>query len=325
MQALKTILYSLFMLIVLSGCTNMQRLVHGYSEQAPKPNAYKYQDGETSTYYTFTINDSSEIETFVFFYGGSGCPSWKYVMPDYINALSVPARVFALNKRFVNDRSTGVFSCGKDFHLSNNPEQWVADYSEFITTQLILAPLKPRNVVLVGVSEGVLTAIRVAGAVPEITHLALIGDGAYTMRQSLVTLSQRSLISFDVDSGWVKIAADPRSIEKSWYGNPYRWWSDIMDIDPLPDFLKLNIPILVGIGEKDESVPVESARFLESKFKEAGKSNLILNVYPGADHRLNGNGVSYRKVFFEELSRILKTRPNPSFNTDWRDKTAPAG
>lgn len=280
----------------------MQRLVHSYSAQAPKPTVYRYQDGETSIYYTFTLNDLSEVETFVFFYGGSGCASWKYVMPEYISSLSVPARVFVLNKRFVKDRSTGMFSCGKDFHLSNNPQQWVDDYSEFIAAQLQLATLKPKNVVLVGVSEGVLPAIRVAGRLQEITHLALIGDGAYTMRKSLVTLS------VDVDSGWKEIAADPLSIEKNWYGNPYRWWADIMDIDPLPDFLRLNMPILVGIGEKDQSVPVESALFLKSKFDQAGKKNLILNVYPGADHRLYGNGVSYREIFFKELSQILQLR-----------------
>ncbi len=78
-----------------------------------------------------------------------------------------------------------------------------------------------------------------------------------------------------------------------------------MDIEPLPDFLKLNIPVLVGIGEQDESVPVDSARFLESKFNEAGKTNLILKVYPGADHRLSGNGVSHRSEFFAELSGML--------------------
>ncbi len=125
------------------------------------------------------------------------------------------------------------------------------------------------------------------------------------MRKSLGTLKERGAISFDVQAGWEKIAADPRSIERNWYGNPHRWWSDIMDIDPLTDYLKLNIPILLGIGENDASVPVESARFLESQFKETGKRNLTVKVYPGADHRLSGNGVSYRAEFFSELSRML--------------------
>ena len=59
-----------------------------------------------------------------------------------------------------------------------------------------------------------------------------------------------------------------------------------------------------------QGLPVESARFLASQFKEAGKSNLILNVYPGADHRLNGNGVSHRSEFFAELSRLLQPTLN---------------
>jgi hypothetical protein len=98
----------------------------------------------------------------------------------------------------------------------------------------------------------------------------------------------------------------PIEHRKDWYGNPYRWWSDIMDIDPLPDFLKLNIPIIIGMGEKDESVPVESALFLDAKFKEAGKNNLILKIYQESDHRLNGNGVSHRDEFFAELSHLLQ-------------------
>ena len=89
-----------------------------------------------------------------------------------------------------------------------------------------------------------------------------------------------------------------------------------MDIDPLPDFLKLNIPIIVGMGEKDESVPVESALFLDAKFKEAGKNNFTLKVYPESDHRLSGNGVSHRSEFFAELSRLLQPTHNIAVKRD---------
>lgn len=227
-------------------------------------------------------------------------------MPDYVGGLTVNALVFVLNKRFVADRSTGILGCGRDFHLKNNPDQWVSDYSEFIAAQLAAVPTHPKNVVLVGVSEGAIPAAKVAGRSPAITHLAIIGSGGYSMRKSLATLGERGAIPFDVDSAWEKIAADPRSIEKSWFGNPYRWWSDIMDLDPGADFLALDIPILIGIGERDQSVPVESARYLKTKFTEAGKDNLTLRIYPAADHRLNGNGVSYRTDFFAELSKILE-------------------
>lgn len=167
----------------------------------------------------------------IFFYGVTGCPSWKSVMPGYVSGLTISAHVFVLNKRFVPDRSTGLFDCGNDFYLSNNPDQWVADSLGFITTQVRSATPKPENVVFVGVSAGALPA--------------------------------------------TKIAADPRSIEKDWYGNPCRWWADIVDIDTLPDFLQLTIPILIGTGWQDESVPVESVLFLESKSRRLVKAILL--------------------------------------------------
>jgi len=309
-MAMRTLSFLVLSLIfALSGCATIKRTAHMYGSDAPPPQSFQYNDGGSSVYYAFTIGNVSQPETAIFFYGATGCPSWKSVMPDYVSGLTVSARIFVLNKRFVTDRSIGLLDCGQKFHLANNPDQWVTDYSEFIAAQLgsnaVSAP-KFKNIVLVGVSEGALPAIKIAGQSHAITHLALIGSGGYSMRKSLTTLKQRGAISFDVESGWKKIAANPRSTEKDWYGNPYRWWSDVMDIDPLSDLLKLNIPIIVGIGEKDESVPVESALFLESKFKEANKNNLILKVYPESDHRLFGKGISHRNAFFAELSRLLQ-------------------
>ncbi|MDR3541671.1 MAG: alpha/beta hydrolase [Desulfosporosinus sp.] len=304
MRYFKTIALS-FVLVALSGCTIIQRTAHMYGSDAPPPLSFQYKDGGSSIYYSFTVGNASQPETLLFFYGGTGCPSWKQVMPEYVRGLTVSARVFVLNKRFVTDRSVGMFACGQGFDLANNPNQWVSDYSEFIAAKVNSITPRPRNVVLVGVSEGALIATKVAGQDPEITHLAIIGSGGYSMRKSLATLKQRGAIWFDVESGWEAIASDPQSIDKDWYGNPYRWWADILDIDPLPDFLKLNIPIIVGIGENDESVPVESALYLASKFKAAGKNNLILKIYPESDHRLNGNGISHRDEFFAALSGLL--------------------
>ncbi len=299
-------LVALLCSFILPGCTTIQRTAHMYGTDAPQPLTFHYKDGGTSIYYSFPLRDPSAPDTVIFFFGGTGCPSWKSVMPSYINGLSVEARILALNKRFVPDRSTGIFGRGDDFHVANNPAQWVADYSEFIAAQLSFMTPTPRNVVLVGVSEGAIPAVKLAASLPAITHLAIMGSGGYSMRKSLDTLKQRGAISPDIGSGWKKIAADPRSIEKNWYGNRYRWWSDVMDIDPLPDFLKLNIPVLVGIGENDESVPVESARFLETIFTKEGKRNLTVKVYPGADHRLNANSIAYRSEFFAELGGLLK-------------------
>jgi hypothetical protein len=45
----------------------MQRLAHVYTGQAPAPNTYRYQDGGTGLYYSFTLNDSPTPDTFIFF------------------------------------------------------------------------------------------------------------------------------------------------------------------------------------------------------------------------------------------------------------------
>ena len=37
-------------------------------------------------------------------------------MPSYVSGLTLNARVFVLNKRYVPDRSTGLFDCGREFH-----------------------------------------------------------------------------------------------------------------------------------------------------------------------------------------------------------------
>ncbi|HFQ14611.1 MAG TPA: alpha/beta hydrolase [Gammaproteobacteria bacterium] len=293
------------MLMVMAGCTKIQRLAYMYSDEALKPNIHRYQDGGESIYYTFNTGNRAASETFIFFYGGTGCPSWKSVMPGYVDGLSVPANVHVLNKRFVSDRSTGMFGCGKRFHEYNNIEQWVSDYSDFVLTQIKKAERPPKNVVLVGVSEGAVPAVRVAAKLPVVTHLAIIGGGGYTMRTALKTLYKKGSIFFDVDEGWKKIKAKPDSIDDTWYGNTYRWWSEIMDYDPMPYFLRLDIPVLVGMGEDDTSVPVESAYYLKSVFARTGKRNLVLKVYPGADHRLNGEGISYRQEFFSLLGRML--------------------
>lgn len=300
------LLLALSCVSALSGCTAIGRAAHMYGGAASPAHSFQYRDGASSVYYAFTVGAAARPDTLIFFYGATGCPSWKAVMPEYVDGLAVDARVFVLNKRAVPDRSTGLFGCGREFHLENNPDRWVADHAEFIAAQLAAAAPRAKNVVLVGVSEGAISAVKLAGRLPQVTHLALIGGGGYPMRRALATLAQRGAIGFDVEAGWKEIAADPASIDKNWYGNPYRWWADVMDIDPLPDLLKLDMPILLGIGERDESVPVESARFLASQFEAAGKRNLTLRVYQGADHRLSANGVSRRGEFFGELSRILQ-------------------
>jgi pimeloyl-ACP methyl ester carboxylesterase len=276
------------------------------TEAAFASKTFTYRDGGTAIYHTFVIGKDTRPEVAVFFYGGSGCRSWASVMPGYVKGLDVNARVFALDKRFVVDSPGASRACGNRFKEMNTASRWVADDLEFITSQLATAPVRPKKVLLVGVSEGALVAPKVATLLPEVTHLAIIGAGAWTMRESLRQLYRTHVVPFDVDAEWKNIESHRDSLEREWFGNPYRWWADVMDISAAADLLKLDIPILVGFGERDTSVPVESALALKSAFDAEHKTNLTLIVYPGADHRLDAGPISYKPRFFDEVSKCLQ-------------------
>lgn len=295
-----------FLMTLFSGCTTIQRVSHMYGSEAQTAAKFAFKDGGETFYYTFTTGDNEQLDTFVFFYGGSGCPSWKQVMPGYVEGLQANARIFAVNKRFVGDRSTGIFDCGNEFNIANKPDQWYADLEEFVRFQLAASARRPRNVALVGVSEGALVASMVASRVPEVTHLGIIGSGAYPLRKALAAAQVTKDGNIDIAKEWEDIKADPTNIQKTKYGHPYRWWVSVLDIDPTPNYLRLGIPILIGIGEKDESHPAESALLLQDRFREMNKNNLTIRVYPGANHRLAEGDHSYRRDFFRELSSMFR-------------------
>ena len=276
------------------------------SEQAVTAQEFRFKDGGESIYYSFRTGNGSTPDTYVFIYGtGSGCYSWRTYLPGYFKGLEANAMVFAINKRHVPGQGITTQECGPTFDRDNNPRQWVSDDMEFVTAQLAAAASRPRNVVMFGVSEGAYVAARVARSRMDVTHLVVIGDGAWSMRESLHELIDRK----SVEAAWMDIAADMHSLDKKWLGNPYRWWYDVMDLSAAPDYLALNIPILVGFGENDESVSVNSALSLRARFNAAGKDNLMLRIYPGADHTLSTKQKAYRPEFFHEVSRVLATGP----------------
>lgn len=86
---------------IVSGCTTLERTAHMHGSEAPPPQTFQYKDGGSSIYYMFSVGDAPQSDTAVFFYGATGCPSWKSVMPGYVSGFTVAAHFFVLNKRFV--------------------------------------------------------------------------------------------------------------------------------------------------------------------------------------------------------------------------------
>jgi dienelactone hydrolase len=67
----------------------------------------------------------------------------------------------------------------------------------------------------------------------------------------------------------------------------YRWWRSVMDFDPKPFVRRMDIPVLVILGERDDRFPAEeSKRIYERLFAESGNTSATIAVFPRAEHAL---------------------------------------
>ncbi|MBI5025699.1 MAG: prolyl oligopeptidase family serine peptidase [Nitrospirae bacterium] len=295
----------LLLISVLAGCAGYGRLLIESYTNPLEPQIFKHADGTESLYYQFSIGDGTNADTYLFFIGGSGCHSHKYYLRQYLEGLSGNIKVLALQKRAVGDRTTGLFGCSDQFHEFDYFAQWVSDQSQFVSRILNSATIKPRKVLMFGVSEGANVAAAIAASESRVTHLAIIGHGGMKQIDELRILAGKNKFPDDIENNYRKILTDPTSTSKRVYGHGYRYWASALDLDPMDFYSKLTIPVLVGFGENDSSVPVEAVYYMKERFQALGKSNLTLFIYPGADHVLNANGKSFRPDFFKKLTDWL--------------------
>ena len=61
------------------------------------------------------------------------------------------------------------------------------------------------------------------------------------------------------------------------------------------------------MGEKDNSVPIESLDELKQIFKEQEKTNLVINIYPKANHKLfnKTDSISYAPDFLQTVRQHI--------------------
>lgn len=268
---------------------------------------FRFADGHESDFHEVVVGDPKTMDTIVFTYGGSGCTDlgidW---LPRLATDMGIHARYVSLNKRHVRagENSGGASEpCSPAFRTHDIPRQWMTDYMAFVSRTLAESDGRWKNVVLVGGSEGGALAARVARAREDITHLVVIGDGGWSMRDILGTIVGPDA----VEAAWKDIAQDPGNIDTMWMGHPYRYWFDVFDHAPLADYLALDIPVLIGFGEHDRSVPVAAGQDILRTAHAAGKRNIGLVVYPGADHSLQAEGHSYLPAFLQGVGQAIIT------------------
>lgn len=274
-----------------------------WAGQASRTANFTFDDGGYATYHALDVGSPEVQDTLVFVVGGSGCSDvGTDLLPRVASAMNMPARYLALNKRHVRlgvRGNGGSEQCGRRFNEDDVPRRWISDTMSFVRSALTEDATRWKKVVIIGASEGGAVAASVARAIPQATHLIVVGDGGWSMRDNL-----RVLIGGDeVDRAWSEIIQSPDSTERMWLGHAHRYWFEVMDRAPLQDYLALHIPVLIAIGERDRSVPVGSAQQVLVAALNAGKGNIGVVTYPGADHQLWDGERSHLEEFLLQAAR----------------------
>ena len=276
---------SILILLFISACSYGDFTTHRITD---KNNFYNY--------YLFERNDENKNEDLIVFLDGSTMNSslgrkgsilpWKSFSAAYTfqNKLSkefdflVPER---MNMEAGIDYSEDTLRL-REYSLENRVTAPVYCINEIIQKNLY------KNISIIGYSEGGLLLPKVYNSLANknfIKKLICISGGGFTYFDlAKTTLNERGLPENYVDSTIAEINKDPNSVTKFAFGHPYNKWNSFLYYNPLEEYKRIDIPILVIHGDSDKNGSVESSRFLKKKFDELGKTNLEYLELKNADH-----------------------------------------
>ncbi|WP_165390897.1 alpha/beta hydrolase family protein [Pseudoduganella lutea] len=248
---------------------------------------------------------------------GSGCAEFGSRLPYFFEKFPAPLDVYHLEKPHVGKAATGQpGTCSREYERADNLQRRVRDTREFLEAHPALAGLAPRTLALVGFSEGGHVAPIVAADSPKVGWLALGGIGGMRQADGFLVFADRGVAPYAnpssralLEKQFAEIAADPGSLDKSFFGHPYAYWSSHLFHDPLPYFAKLDVPVVVAMGEKDESEPIESGRLLKAFFARHPDKRFKFIEYEGASHGLQRGDKRHVHDFIAGLAKWFRNDP----------------
>jgi pimeloyl-ACP methyl ester carboxylesterase len=300
----KTAVFHAILVLLFFNCAGFDRMVMlTLMELYPsRMRTVRLSDGYEAAYYTFTLGDKKKTDTVMFAVWGSGHASvqlFRFLLKD----MPGHVRVFALQKRHVPHNGTDFDEPSRDYFENDMPSRRTADQVEFIRRVLSDDANRKNRIVLFGASEGGTIAPAIAVQIPEITHVAVLGDGGMKGLDSFRIWGRKHGVDFD--ALYEKVTKNPAT-DRFVLGCTYRYWKEMLQTDPMAGLAGLDIPLFYAMGSKDESVPLESLFYLQSRFAELKKGNLTVKVYDGCNHELEDEkGDSRLKEYSADLHEWL--------------------
>lgn len=254
-------------------------------------------DGEDFSLVTYRTGDGVNPKP-IFYIGGSGCMSLRAYMGTYFAPAPAGLEIISLEKTGVHDRAIGI-ECSQDFWQGYTYDELLRRNE--IALSYILQKFDMKTIPIIGTSEGGAIALELAARTNAAQSLAVIGAGAMPQRQEL-----RMLYGTEVtDSELQRVENNPQSVDERAFGLSNRYWSSVLDRDPKHYAEQISAPTLIIIGEKDQDVPVASARLANDLIR-----NSKLIVWPNATHTFDTPTGNQRNEVVETAITFL-VRGNP--------------
>ena len=274
-------------------------------------------DAKPRRYYHLHDSDAEGKITPIVLVSGSGCRDFASRVPSFFEHYPAPIDLYFLEKAGIEKGDDGEH-CSETYNREDVLERRVGDTLSFIDVEPRLHSLAPRSLAIVGFSEGGTVAPLAAASSAKIGWLAVAGSGGLPQSEEFLVFAGRGVAPYATVfsrsqflQAYAAIKTDPDSLDKEFFGHPYRYWSSHLFYDPLPTYAKLNIPVVVAIGEKDDSVPIESGHKLHAFFSSHPDNKFTFVEYPGAGHALQAPERNYLPQFIAGLAGWFKGKRNP--------------
>ncbi|PXX42403.1 alpha/beta hydrolase family protein [Undibacterium pigrum] len=249
-------------------------------------------DGKQRRYFHLSNTAAAHSGPAILLVSGSGCDDFSVRLSMFFERYSTAVNVYYLEKPGVIKNADGS-KCSKEFQAADKFDQRLSDHIKFLEQEPELKKMPARSIAVLGFSEGGAVAPYIARDSKKIGWLATAGSGGLKQSEEFLIFADRGVEPYAKPFSrdyflhiYAEIMKDGKSLSKEFFGHPYAYWSGRLFTDPLSVYASLDIPMVAAMGEKDDSVPIESGHALRDYFLKHPEKDFHFVEFPGASHGL---------------------------------------
>lgn len=193
--------------------------------------------------------------------------------------------------------------CAGEFNDYFSFDTWLATLRQAVRHALTQPHVDPRQVLVIGISEGATMAAGLARELPEVTHVALLGATGptqlYDFAANIYRSSEDDAAKLhrlqELDATVSAINADPKSTTKFAWGHTYLRWSSFFAQSSAGNLSQSQARVYLASGMRDDSVPILSTEVMYAQLRAQGRDVTFRRI-PLANHSLVPAGGTFDQV-----------------------------